>query len=118
MNMNIDPQDITIKIKILKGAGKILAQASVTLFGCWTEHGWRIMTSDHLHPTLGEYIWIQSPCFKAGATWKEMVFVDDLKLYGKLQEKIFDSYKLEKYKQPQEEPNLPTIEKQDDTVPF
>ena len=76
------------------------------------------MTSVHLHPIFGEYLWIQAPCFKVGQGWKPMVFVDDLKLYEKLQEKIFDSYKLEKYKQPQEESTLSTIEKQDDTVPF
>jgi len=116
--MNIDPQDISVKIKILKGTGKTLAQASITLFGCWTEHGWRIMSSDHLHPALGEYIWIQSPCFRAGTTWKEMVFVDDLKLYGKLLEKIFDSYKLEKYKQPQENVDYPKTENQDEVIPF
>lgn len=100
--MNIDLQDIKIKIKLLKEGGKTLAQASITLFDCWTEHGWRIMKSDHLHPILQEEIWIQSPCFRAGITWKEMVFVDNLELYEKLQEKIYDSYRLEKAKHPTE----------------
>jgi len=98
--MNIDPQDIKIKIKLLRGTDKILAQADVILFDCWTEHGWRIMTSKYLHPTLQEYIWIQPPSFKVGQEWKEMVFVDDLKLYEKLQQKIYDSYRLEKSKHP------------------
>ena len=31
-----------------------------------------------------------------------MVFIDDLKLYGKLQEKIYDSYRLERAKHPTE----------------
>ena len=100
--MNIDPQDIKVKIKLLEGTGKILAQASITLFDIWTEHGWRIMKSDHIHPILQEEIWIQSPCFKVGTTWKEMVFVDDLTLYRILQEKIYDSYRLEKAKHPTE----------------
>lgn len=98
--MNIDPQDIKVKIKLLKGGGKILAQANVTLFDCWTEHGWRIMTSQHLNQLLQEYVWIQPPCFKIGDQWKEMVFIDDKRVYEKLHEKIFDSYKLAKYKEP------------------
>ena len=100
--MNIDPQDIKVKIKLLKDKGKILAQASITLFDSWTEHGWRIMKSEHLHATLQEYIWIQSPSFKVGQEWKDMVFVDDLELYRKLQEKIYDSYLLERGKHPTE----------------
>lgn len=119
--MNIDIQDIKIKTKLLKQGGKTLAQASIVLFDCWTEHGWRIMTSEHLNPLLQEYVWIQSPCFRAGVTWKEMVFVDNKELYERLQEKIFDSYKLAKYKEPQ--PDQIEAEKiftdtQSDEVPF
>ncbi|KKT39871.1 hypothetical protein A3K29_00810 [Candidatus Collierbacteria bacterium RIFOXYB2_FULL_46_14] len=101
--MNIDIQDIKVKIKILKGAGKTLAQASITLFDCWTEHGWRIMTSEHLDPILQEYIWIQSPCFKAGFSWKEMVFIEPKEQYEKVYEKIYDAYRIAKYKEPQED---------------
>jgi len=100
--MNIEPQDIKVKIKLLKDANKTLAQASITLFDCWTEHGWRVMKSDHLHPVLQEEIWIQSPCFKTGYSWKEMVFIDNLKLYEQVQQKIYDSYRLEKAKHPTE----------------
>jgi DNA-binding cell septation regulator SpoVG len=98
--MKIDPQDIKVKIKLLKDSGNILAQASITLFDCWTEHGWRIMKSKHLNSLFEEYIWIQSPSFKVGTVWKEIIFIDDLKLYDKLQEKIHDSYLLEKRKHP------------------
>jgi len=117
--MNIDPQDISVKIKILKDTGKTLAQASVTLFGIWTEKGWRIMTSDHLHPILGDYIWIQSPCFRTGNVWKEMVFIDDRKTYEKLQEKIYDAYHLTKIKQGEEQNNTPLEgEESVEKIPF
>ncbi len=101
--MTIDIQDVKVKIKLLKDAGKTLAQVDLILFDGWTEHGWRVMTSEHLNPILQEHIWIQSPCFRIGSTWKEMVFVDDKKLYEKLQEKIYDSYHLSKIKQDQEQ---------------
>lgn len=116
--MNIDPQDIKVKVKLFKEGGKTLAQASVILFDCWTEHGWRIMTSEHLNPLLQEFIWIQSPCYKVGFKWKEMVFVDNLKLYEKLQEKIYDSYKLAKYKEPQDEVEKIFTDTKTDEVPF
>lgn len=96
MNMIIGPQDITIKIKLSNRSDNLLAQVSITLFGEWIEHGWRIMKSKNLDPITGEYIWIQSPCFKTPAGYKEMVFIDNRKLYQLLQEKIYDAYLAEK----------------------
>lgn len=120
--MNIGIQDIKVKIKILSSSSKTLAQASVTLFDCWTEHGWRIMTSEHLHPKFQESIWIQSPCYRAGVTWKEMVFIDDKNLYELVQTKIYDSYSVERSKHRQETPihdqDISRSEKIANEIPF
>lgn len=97
--MTITINDITIKIKLLKSE-TILAQATVTLFDVWKEHGWKVLKSDRPHPKFQDYLWFQSPSYRLGSSWQEMVFIDDLKLYEAVIEKIYNAYHLAKSKQP------------------
>jgi len=96
--MNIDPNDIEIKIKLLKSEAT-LAQATVILCGQWVEKGWRISKSKNEHPTFHDYIWIQPPCFHSSGKWQEMVFIDNRQLYDEVHTKIFDAYLREKNKE-------------------
>lgn len=96
--MNIDPNDIEIKIKLIKSEA-VLAQVTVTLCRQWIEKGWRINKSKHEHPTFHDYVWIQSPCFCSSGKWQEMVFIEDRRLYEEVHAKIFDAYLREKNKE-------------------
>jgi len=95
--MYITINDVKVKIKLLKSSGKILAQATVILFDVWEEHGWKILTSNKIHPVFQESIWIQAPSFKlknkeGKLDWRETVYIADPKLYSSVEEKIYDSY--------------------------
>ena len=95
--MKISIQDIKIKIKLLDSL-TILAQATVILFDCWEEKGWKILKSDRIHPVFQEEIWIQAPSYHRFGKWHEIVFINDRPLYDKVQEKIYDAYHLAKTK--------------------
>lgn len=97
MNMNITPQDIKIKIKLLNST-TILAQATVILFDCWEEHGWKILKSNRIDPISQEEIWIQAPSYRLGNGWKEIVFINDRELYDTVLSKIYDAYHMAKSK--------------------
>jgi len=99
MKMNIDPNDIQIKIKLLKSEAT-LAQVTVILFGEWVEKGWRISKSRIEHPTFHEYLWIQTPSYSTGyGKWQDIVFIENKRLYEEVQAKIFDAYQREKNKE-------------------
>lgn len=86
--------DIKIKIKLLNSK-TILAQATVILFDVWEEHGWKVLRSNRIHPIFQEKIWIQAPSFQSKKNhddWKEMVFINDRKLWEQVLEKIYDAY--------------------------
>lgn len=104
MKMNIDPNNIKIKIKLLSSA-TILAQATVILFDTWEEHAWKILKSNKLHDIFQDHVWIQSPSFNAYGKWKELVFINDLDLYNLVQEKIYRAYKYAKDKEASLNPN-------------
>jgi len=108
--MSIPIQVITIKIKLLNSS-TILAQATVILFNCWEEHGWKILKSDRIHPVFQEEIWIQAPSYHRFGKWHEIVFINDRPLYDKVQEKIYDAYHLTKTKND----GLKSIKKYDKT---
>lgn len=91
--------DITVKIKLLKSK-TILAQATVILCDDWKMHGWKVLSSDRLHPKFQEPIWFQAPSYRLGNSWHEIVFIDNLKLYEAVIEKIYDAYCLARSKQP------------------
>lgn len=117
MNMSITINDIKVKVKLLKSE-KILAQATVTLFDVWEEHGWKILRSDRIHPDFQEKIWIQAPSFNTFGSWKEIVFIDDRRLYNQVQEKIYDAYCLAKNKIGEESPFEANEEVNPDDIPF
>lgn len=119
--MNIDTQDIKVKIKILSGGSVDLAQANVTFFDCITIKGWRIKSSKFLNPVLQEYLWIQGPSYKVGSSWMESTFIEPKEQYQKVHERIYDAYRIAKYKEPQ--PDQTEAEKiftdtKTDEVPF
>lgn len=95
MKTNIDPNDIEIKIKLLK-TGSTLAQAQIILFDEWIEKGWRVIKSNNEHPTFHDYVWIQAPCYKSREKYQEMVYIDNRRLYEEVHAKIFDAYLREK----------------------
>ena len=83
--MNIDLNDIEIKIKLLKSEAT-LAQVTVVLFGEWVEKGWRISKSKIEHPTFHEYLWIQAPSYSTGyGKWQDIVFIENKRLYEEVQ---------------------------------
>lgn len=89
--MTIVRDDIKIKIKLLN-SGNILAQATIILFDIWEEHGWKVLKSNKVHPTFQDEVWIQSPSFKSSGGWKELVFINDRKLFELVQTMIYDAY--------------------------
>ena len=93
--MNIDPNEVKVKIKMIS-SGSILAQATIILFDVWEEKGWKVLKSNREHPTFQDYVWIQAPSFNTAGQWKEIVFVNDKRLYEEVQQKIFDAYVMEK----------------------
>jgi len=95
--MNIPPQEIKIKIKLLDSP-TILAQATVILFDCWEEHGWKILKSSKIHPDFQEEIWIQAPSYHIGGGWREIIFITDRDLYEAVLSKIYDAYHMAKTK--------------------
>lgn len=97
MNMNISPQDIKVKIKLLDSP-TMLAQATVILFDCLEIHGWKILKSDRIHPDFQEPLWIQAPSYRAGASWREIIFITDRPLYESVLSKIYDAYHMAKTK--------------------
>lgn len=97
--MTIETNDIKVKIKLLKSE-TILAQATVILGNVWEEHGWKVLKSDRQHPRFQEFLWIQAPSYKFLGKYREIVFIDDLKLYEGVTEKIYDAYCLARSKQP------------------
>ena len=101
--MNIDLQDIKVKIKLLSGGGVDIAQANVTFFDRLTIKGWRIKSSKYLNPLFQEYLWIQSPSFQTSSGWNEIVFIEPKEQYQKVHERIYDAYRIAKYKEPNEE---------------
>lgn len=109
--MEITINDIKVKVRLLASDSSMLGQATVILFDIWEEHGWRIMISKKFHERFMEYLWIQPPAYptKFGKNgWKEMVFVNDGRLYRALEDKIYDAYNLARTK---EDSNLPPSEK-------
>jgi len=100
--MNIDINDIKIKIKLLQ-SGNILAQATVILFDIWEEHAWKVLKSNIIHPVFQEKIWIQAPSYKQFGKWREIVYINNRTLYEKVQEKIYDVYHMAKAKEKGEE---------------
>lgn len=89
----INSDDIKIKIKLLESE-TLLAQATVVILDVWEEHGWKILKSDRIHPVFQEQLWIQSPSYKVGGEWKELVFINDRRLFDNVQEKIYDAYRM------------------------
>lgn len=98
----ITRDDIKIKIKLLKSE-TVYAQAEVILFGYWHEKGWKVLKSNRSHFHFVDHIWIQAPCFKVGGQWKEIVFIENRKVYELVQEVIYDAYHIAKYKSDGEE---------------
>lgn len=98
----ITRDDIKVKIKLLNSE-TVYAQAEVILFDYWHEKGWKILKSTKSHYQFGDYVWIQSPCFKVGSQWKEIVFIENRKVYELVQEVIYDAYHVAKYKSDGEE---------------
>lgn len=92
--MTIDPTDIKVKIKLLTH-DKILAQATLVLGDIWEIHAWKILKSNQPHKLFGEYVWIQSPSFKYGSKWKEIVFINNEPMFRMVEKQIYDSYKRE-----------------------
>ena len=100
--MYINRSDITVKVVVID-SGILLARATVVLFGGWEEHGWRIMKSTKTHPTFGEELWIQAPCFqttdkKGQKAWKEIVYIEDRPTWELVQEAIYDAYHMARSK--------------------
>lgn len=94
--MTITTTDIKIKIKFLNHP-HILAQATVILFDIWETHGWKILKSKKMHDVFQEELWIQAPCYRSTNSegklvWKEIVFINNRRLYDQVQEKIYDTY--------------------------
>ena len=97
--MNIDIQDIDVKIKLLK-SDTTFAQATVILFGIWEEKGWRVSKSKIEHPVFHDYIWVQPPCYSTGfGKWQDIVYINNHQLYQEVHTKILDSYYREKNKE-------------------
>jgi DNA-binding cell septation regulator SpoVG len=103
--MSITINDITIKLK-LADSDKYLARATVIVDDLLEIHGWRISESQHFDNRFQENIWIQPPAFRSGfGKWKAVVFFDNKKLYGQIEEKIYDAYHAEKNKPENEKVN-------------
>ena len=89
--------DIKVKVKLLNSAN-LLARATVILFDCWEEHGWRVMKSTKMHPRFGEEVWIQGPSYKTVLGWKEIVFINDLDTWELVHEMIYDAFHMARSK--------------------
>lgn len=98
----ISRNDIEVKVQIIN-SGNLVARATVILFDVWEEHGWRIMKSIKTHPTFGEEIWIQAPCFKTTnkkgeKVWKEITYISNKPTWELVHEMIYDAYHMARSK--------------------
>jgi len=91
--------DIQVKVRMMDNP-KLLAQATVVIFGIVEIHGWRVMPSTKVHPKFQEQLWIQPPVYKAGAGWKPIIWITDIELYTEIESLIYDTYLQAKVKTP------------------
>lgn len=94
--------DIKVQVR-LSEKNMMLAQATVTFDEIIETKGWRIMKSTKIHDKYQEMIWIQPPSYRAGSQWKNLVFVNDKKLYAMVEDKIYDTYSQTRKRTPPKE---------------
>lgn len=101
--MEIDDEDVKIKIRFPKKDGKILARATIivktTAFGYIDLNGFIIWQSEHLHPLFQEAINITPPSIRKYAQYVKIVFVEEINKWQLLEQKIYDAYCLAKNSQ-------------------
>ncbi|MDP4010079.1 MAG: hypothetical protein Q8P53_03835 [Candidatus Shapirobacteria bacterium] len=93
--MKIDPDDVQVKIKLLNSSST-LAQVTLVLFDQWEEKGWRVSKTNYENLAFHDHIWIQPPSYKSGEKWNQIVFINNMRLYQEIYQKIYDMYCREK----------------------
>jgi len=99
--MKMTIEDLKIEVMILKDS-KVLGVANI-YNPPWAYHGYLIIKSKYKN-RRGEFLWIKPPSYKGpDGKFHEIIFLEDIDLWRKLEEKIFEEYQKEKEKAETEE---------------
>lgn len=89
--MKVTHADISVEIEPNQKS-KTLARANVTFFGSIKTKGWRVLSSNFVHPEFQEQIDIKPPSVNLYGRWYDVVFIEDKELFREVQRSIYDAF--------------------------
>lgn len=109
--MEIDDEDLKIKVKLSKKSGDlILAKVKViiktTQYGLLTLKGFLVWKSTFIHPSFQELINITAPTKYVYGHYLPTAFFEDPKAWAKLQDRIYDAYRIALSRQSKEDESI------------